>query len=139
MKALTVHQPWATLIALGHKPYETRTWETYYRGPLLIHAGRQVDREYERMVREEGWLHDCEDPLPTGKIVAVANLASVITSVFAKCDIKEALFGDFSPGRWAWRLEDVRPLAEAILCRGRQGLWTPDADVIAQVEAQVRS
>lgn len=38
MKAITIHQPWATLIALGEKQYETRSWPTKYRGPIAIHA-----------------------------------------------------------------------------------------------------
>jgi activating signal cointegrator 1 len=38
MKALTLHQPYATLIALGIKTIETRSWRTKYRGPLAIHA-----------------------------------------------------------------------------------------------------
>jgi hypothetical protein len=40
MKALTVLQPWAQLLILGAKRYETRSWKTKHRGPLLIHAGR---------------------------------------------------------------------------------------------------
>jgi activating signal cointegrator 1 len=42
VKALTLHQPWASLIALGHKSIETRSWSTKYRGPLAIHAGASV-------------------------------------------------------------------------------------------------
>lgn len=41
MKALTLHQPWATLVALVVKTVETRSWSTRYRGPLLIHAGQR--------------------------------------------------------------------------------------------------
>lgn len=40
MKALTICQPYAELIARGDKPIENRTWPTHYRGPLLIHAGK---------------------------------------------------------------------------------------------------
>lgn len=39
MKAITLHQPWASLIALGVKTVETRSWNTNYRGTLAIHAG----------------------------------------------------------------------------------------------------
>lgn len=38
MKVLTITQPWATLVAIGAKQIETRSWPTHYRGPLLIHA-----------------------------------------------------------------------------------------------------
>ena len=43
MKAITVHQPWASLLTLGYKGYETRSWATSYRGPILIHAGRNAE------------------------------------------------------------------------------------------------
>lgn len=39
MKAITIHQPWASLVALGVKHIETRSWSTKYRGPIAIHAG----------------------------------------------------------------------------------------------------
>jgi hypothetical protein len=46
MKALTLHQPWASLIAEGVKTIETRSWSTKYRGPLAIHAAaRRPDVE----------------------------------------------------------------------------------------------
>lgn len=40
MKAITLTQPWATLVAIGAKQLETRSWQTKYRGPLAIHAGQ---------------------------------------------------------------------------------------------------
>jgi len=43
MKALTLYQPWATLIAIGAKKVETRWWSTKYRGPLAIHAGKLLN------------------------------------------------------------------------------------------------
>ncbi len=46
-RALTLHQPWASLVALGVKTIETRSWATKYRGPLLIHAGVRRPRPVE--------------------------------------------------------------------------------------------
>lgn len=43
MKCLSIQQPWAWLIAAGHKDIENRTWSTSYRGPFLIHAGKRYD------------------------------------------------------------------------------------------------
>ena len=45
MKAITIQQPWATLIAEGYKEYEFRTWKTKYRGDILIHAGKGIDKK----------------------------------------------------------------------------------------------
>lgn len=43
MKALSLWQPWATLMAIGAKRFETRSWGTSYRGPLVICAARKQD------------------------------------------------------------------------------------------------
>ena len=45
MKALTIKQPWASLIMQGIKKYEFRSWQTKYRGDILIHSSKQVDKE----------------------------------------------------------------------------------------------
>lgn len=45
MKVITIKQPWATLIAEGIKKYEFRTWKTKYRGEILIHAGKGIDKK----------------------------------------------------------------------------------------------
>lgn len=45
MKVLTIKQPFASLIAEGYKEYEFRTWKTKYRGELLIHAGKGIDKK----------------------------------------------------------------------------------------------
>lgn len=102
MKILTLTQPWATLVALGAKHIETRSWATSYRGPLAIHAGaglrpvggriglwRQCARQpffralephfrvtHLNMGADLGFT-DCIDvsEMPLGTIVAVAFLA----------------------------------------------------------------
>ena len=48
MKALTLYQPWATLVAIGAKKIETRSWSTPYRGPLAIHAGKCRDYIFDQ-------------------------------------------------------------------------------------------
>lgn len=48
MKALTLTQPWATLVAIGAKRIETRSWATSYRGPLAIHAAKGFGKGGER-------------------------------------------------------------------------------------------
>lgn len=67
--ALSLWQPWASLVALGAKTIETRSWSTKYRGPLLIHAarrepewGRFGDFDSEPFWRGEDLRHinDCE-------------------------------------------------------------------------------
>ncbi len=81
MRALSIWQPWATLIAHGLKRIETRSWETRYRGPLLIHAARKWTRELKSLCHREPFRtaltaigYDSPDLMPFGAIVAVAEL-----------------------------------------------------------------
>lgn len=68
MKAITLKQPWASLVAYGIKKYEFRTWKTNYRGKLLIHAGAGVDKdEMKKYV-------DLEIDFPKSKIIAIVDL-----------------------------------------------------------------
>jgi hypothetical protein len=69
MKALSLKQPWAELLLQGKKTIETRTWNTAFRGPFLIHASKQVDA---KAMEEFGFTH-----LPTGCIVGKAELIDV--------------------------------------------------------------
>ncbi len=48
MKAITIWQPWASLLACGAKQYETRSWATSYRGPIAIHAAKKNVLDYSR-------------------------------------------------------------------------------------------
>jgi hypothetical protein len=90
VKALSVHQPWASLIASGKKTIEVRSWRTTYRGPLLICATK----------RRHG-----DDP--TGVAVAIANLLEVRR--FQPSDVPLACVKG-SPIDYAWVLNDIRPI-----------------------------
>lgn len=45
MKVITLKQPWTTLVAEGLKKYEFRSWKYNYRGEILIHAGKGIDKD----------------------------------------------------------------------------------------------
>lgn len=138
MKALTLWQPWAGAIALGWKRFETRSWSTEYRGPLLIHAARRpIDEAGRRSVfladavRNPDWT---SRTFPLGAVVALAVLDYVWQTDAIRIDQgqMERELGDWSSGRFAWQLKDVVPL-EPIPAAGRQGLWTPDRDLAERV------
>ncbi len=93
MKALTVRQPWASLIAAGVKTIETRSWSTKYRGPLAIHAGAHRPTEGEELCGDSGWYWEWdvdhgiviigrepwnEHPAPLGAVVATCTLTDVL-------------------------------------------------------------
>lgn len=144
MKAITLHQPWATLMALGHKTVETRSWSTRYRGPLAIHAAATFPaygREFANnsiatvALRQDGYVPG-EIDLELGAILCVVSLDDVIPTqqVGARFVDPERVYGDYSYGRYAWVTSNPRRLDEPIGARGRQQLWTPPPHVIERLE-----
>ncbi len=143
MKAITVIQPWANLLAEGAKIYETRSWKTNYRGEILIHAGKKDPLFGICAMGDEAWENACialgiygtinrYEWLPTGVIVGKATLTDciLITQEFAakiKADSPaEYSFGDFTPGRYAWKMEWAAAFDEPVRVNGKQGLWNYD-------------
>jgi len=108
MKALTIHQPYAELIASGEKRVENRTWATRHRGHLAIHAGSS---RVSLNILDVPF--DVED-VPFGAVVAVVNVA------------------------WCWVLENVQRLPEPVTVSGKQGLWNLPPDVVAAIKRQLR-
>ena len=178
MKALTIRQPWASLIAAGVKTIETRSWSTKYRGPLAIHAGKATpDGLWEGGDWAIAWNGNPRNAfayrrilsnrleLPLGAVVATCTLADVVPIVAPSWDEDhegteiiacedQRPFGDFTPGRYAWLLTDIKPTTQrcpacwggrrtpvggCVLCggdlrcapvsaKGRQGLWNWEDD-----------
>lgn len=148
IKAITIWQPWATLIALRLKGFETRGRRTHYRGPIAIHAGMRIDHEaceqepIKSVLAANGFT---VDNLPTGAVIAIAELTEcwevvgkshvpvlgthVLTdSTGSKMfgitqDTNEFHFGDFTPGRFAWEMSNVQQLPQPVPAKGQQGLW----------------
>ena len=139
MRALTITQPWATLVAIGAKRFETRSWRTNYRGPLVIHAAIGFPKRAAELCSREpfttalaraGILSPTD--LPRGAFLATCRLIDCIPTEQAVGNLPseyELAFGDYSPGRWAWHLTDVTRLAVPIPARGALGLWLVPADI----------
>lgn len=151
MKTLTLHQPWATLVALGIKQWETRSWSTPYRGQIAIHAAKGWSAADRALVHDDQFFGlalalagiTAAEQLPLGAIVAVADLVSVDftgrTEVrsgsillqrqtwpaawIADLPDDERHFGNYGPRRYGWKLANVHRLPEPIPARGALGLW----------------
>jgi hypothetical protein len=149
MKAISLWQPWATLIAIGAKKIETRSWETAHRGQIAIHAAKRWDRGLDLMCESEPFAsalnfmdaHRERYALPLGAIVAVAHLdVCVLSSGGASRGFlidgtivkdPEFSFGDYSPGRFAWKLSNVRKLPVPLPWAGSQRIFNvPDQIII---------
>lgn len=141
MRSLTLWEPWATFMALGHKTIETRSWGTAYRGPLAIHASSRAPDEsvVDQVCRRAGIPLDSmprPDSWPLGRIVCVVELLGCerSTSEHDYPALQQAL-GDLSPGRVAWRTGGLRRLREPLpRCQGKMGLWTVPEEVLREIE-----
>lgn len=125
MKTLSLKEPWASLVVQGIKKMETRSWRTNYRGMLLIHASMSPVGKTER---ERALIGLLNAPCGQGHILCRCKLidCAPIDEEFAARLREESpvefLCGDYTPGRFAWILEDVRPV-EPVRAKGRLGLW----------------
>lgn len=142
MKAITLWQPWGSLVAIGAKGFETRSWHTTYRGPIAIHAATKrptsmwdiIEPIIDRVRAALGIVDP--DALPRGAVIATGELvecwkvtAHGLLSVngglvrFEDMSDDELSFGDFTPGRYTWEIVNVQLLSEPIPAKGKQGLW----------------
>lgn len=161
MKAISLHQPWASLIMLGVKRVETRSWrppESLIGERIAIHATKWIDA----CVHEHPFSDYIADPVrdaPQGVLLGSVVLegawhidhradARMIAQEYHRLDERrgapvyeaepaiehELAFGDFSVGRWAWGLADVRRLIEPVPLRGRQRIF----DISMEIEEMMR-
>lgn len=136
MLCLSLHQPWASLIAWREKSIETRSWYTPHRGLLAIHATKVVpsyvwaELHTNRLLYEtvgKHWSGKMLGELPRGSIIAVCRLVDCQRITPRNLpDLPERAFGNYTFGRYTWILEEIQPLVEPIPARGNQGLWEFD-------------
>ena len=128
MKVITIKQPFATLIAEGLKEYEFRTWKTNYRGDVLIHAGKGVDKDamkrYEHLNLE----------YPSGCIIAKATITNCVS---IDDEMKKLLrdkneliyygviYSDNESKEYGFKLENVEKI-NPIYVNGKLSLWDYD-------------
>ena len=150
MKALTLSQPWATLVAIGAKHIETRSWYTRYRGPLAIHVAKGFSKEAQYLCFGEPFrkllidkysffraneIYFGKHTMPLGCVIATCELVECFAIQRFQSGFRwgdgyewiithdERAFGDYAPGRYAWLLDNVKILPEPIPAKGRLGLW----------------
>ena len=107
----------------GYKRFEFRSWQTKYRGDLLIHAGKGIDKEATKRLAKY-----IPKDLPAGKILGKVKLVNCI-----KCDdnFKEKCLKENKDiyakstfiEKYAWQLENVEVLNKPIEAKGKLSLW----------------
>ncbi|MBW4505642.1 MAG: ASCH domain-containing protein [Scytonematopsis contorta HA4267-MV1] len=159
MKQLTLWQPWASLIALGLKKYETRSWATNYRGKIAIHASKRPVKadelariSYDSIGHlEYSFLKNLEYPL--GQIVAVCDLKRCLVMADGKKPVRlkgidggvwidrilplEKSVGDWQAHRYAWELHYIQMLTKPIHARGHQGLRDVSEEILKQLNHEI--
>ena len=144
MKAISLHQPYASAIALGLKTCETRSFappHSLIGQRIAIHATQNRSRANKIQFQIlSGWFRESLpmlrsfDELPLGAIVCTATLSEVFGTgagtphTEAIDNIREIAFGDWSARRFAWKLTDVQFLIP-IPFRGHQGWFTVPDDL----------
>jgi hypothetical protein len=139
LRAVTLTQPWASLVAVGAKRNETRSWPTTYQGPLAIHAAKGFPAWAEQTCESKPFRNVLDAvgypwqpgmkrnrrQMPMGQIVAVGWLERVerISQNYPVDEI-EGAFGNYTPGRYAWLFSRVYRLITPIAAKGSLGLWT---------------
>lgn len=129
VKALTIRQPWAWAVVYAGKDVENRRWQTFYRGPLLIHAAKENDPAGIASV-----LWTMADPGAFGQprsgfeargaIIGMAYLADILIDSASRWA---------QPNRFHWLLEFPAPVDPPIGCSGMPRLWTPPRAAIEAV------
>jgi len=147
MRVLSFTQPWATLVCRGEKEFETRSWKSWYYGTILIHASKAYPGWAKQLEKEEPFYSSLRPhgqysypELACGHIIGSAEVVECIPTEAALNLIseKERAFGDYGPGRYAWRLRDPRFLPKPIPAKGHLGLWEFDFGNSTNEQTDVR-
>ena len=121
MKALSVKEPWASLIIFGSKDTENRVWRTLHRGPIVICASATLD--HKNSTGWEPWYlyHDDRDVQP-GFALGVVEIVG--------CD-KDMLSVWDELGQFHFRLDNKRPFLAPFAVKGTLGMFNIDDQLVA--------
>lgn len=154
MKVISLLQPWASLVVMGAKKIETRSWKTSYRGEILIHASKAL-KPVQRQVCEgshfKNYIRHISE-LPFGQIIGAVHIDNTFASVSHDFHIRmhiedgkpwgrwheEALerefaFGDYSLGRYGWELSNPVKFKKGYDCKGALSLWECPGELLEEI------
>lgn len=153
VRAITVRQPWAEVIAAGVKTDENRAegFPKAYRGPLLLHAGAGwsvsggTDPRILRWAQAR-WASPIEflrTEVTFSAVLAVVECVDIHPAMGCCRPWGEETYlpanpEDRAPGQVTHLVfEDVRRLGTPVPASGALGLWRPSTDLTAAVRAQL--
>ena len=162
MRALSLTEPWASLVVMGEKKIETRSWKPYVFEAVAIHASKGFPKSARNFATTNSYCsrslfhgHFAHvDQLPLGEIIGTAEIVGYLpTEVFTNQNdethrqllkqtavnfsAQEREFGNYSENRFGWILRNPLMLKTPIPCKGALGLWKVPADIEAQIINQL--
>ena len=135
MKAYTVYQPYAYATVAGIKRYETRPRRTNIRGRVAVHAGKAELKRATKGLSDNAFWSLMEavggkTVLPLGAVVGTVEIVDCVPveEIADTLTERERALGDYSPGRFAWVLQNPVMFDKPIPARGKQGWWNWEGD-----------
>lgn len=127
MKAITILEPWATLIVEGKKTIETRNWDTNYRGKILIHSSKTLMRSSDYYSYVSCFVDSKE--FHRGCIIGEVELYDIVpvtkelVEAVSKTNYINLITSEFSTCQYAWLLRNAKIYDKPIPIKGSLGLW----------------
>ena len=119
MKALSIKNPWATLIVNGYKDYEFRSWKTNFRGKFYIHSSKICDLKNKKK------FLNYELNYIDGAIIGEAELVDciLVDDLFKEklLSINPVVYA--SSSGYAFVLKNIKKYDEPIYCNGKLSFW----------------
>ncbi len=130
ISAISLWQPWASLMFHQAKMIETRHWKTKPGQFLAIHAAKKWGEELSELsqsIRFRKYLAGQE--IPRGVFGAIGYLEECISTMEWQpaTELDEYWFGDYSAGRFGWKFSKIWTLPAPIPAQGRQSVWKLNA------------
>ena len=144
MKAISLHRPWASMIVLGPKDVENRTWKWKYNGPVVINAAQEFDQKAYEMLVNAGDIHPSWKPdrFKPGLAGIVKKVGCVFRHGYETYGWRNARTAGCDPvpwsdwhevEHWGWYFEQRVPFLRRIEYSGSQGIMNLDDDILGTV------
>ena len=137
LQALSIRQPWASMIITGMKSIELRTWGTNYRGWLWIHSGKKPDLGALEL------LGEAPDRYQTGGLLGIALLSDVrkieTTQEWQALRHRHRSPAGFQPDVIGWHFADTIALRTKIAAAGELFLYPLSASTRDAVRAAIKN
>lgn len=134
MKALTIKQPWASLIVAGAKDIENRDWPTKFTGIVAVHSSAKMARAdmedacdlMRGFIPKFSAARFQEDKFPTGVILGTVEIVGCF----------EEIGSPWFVGKYGFLLRKAVRFHDPIPCKGALGFWNVPDRIVAAMREQ---